>query len=66
MSMNRIWPAGAMTAQNATITAVISLPCSHISCAPPMMVVLDSRPTAESPISGAVFGEDERERRRDR
>ena len=46
---------GETTAQNATATAVTSRPCSHISCAPPMMVVLAVRPTASSPISGIVL-----------
>jgi hypothetical protein len=44
-----------MIAQNATTTAVIVSPCCDISYAPPTMVVLAWRPTAESPISGAVL-----------
>ena len=53
--MNAMNDPGAITAQNATITAVISLPRVHISCAPPRIVVDASRPTAESPISGVVL-----------
>ena len=44
-----------MTAQNATITAVSSWPCTHIWYAPPIMDVLAWRPTADSPISGEVL-----------
>ena len=54
-SMQSRYTDGEITAQNATTTAVISRPCSHISCAPPMMVVLAARPTASSPISGIVL-----------
>ena len=53
--MNKMYPAGAITAQNATIAAVTAWPCTHMSYAPPAMVVLAWRPTTESPISGAVL-----------
>src|SRR5260370_18063268 len=35
--------------------AVSSRPCTHISYAPPRMVVLAWRPTAERPIMGCVL-----------
>ena len=57
---------GDTTAQKATTTAVISRPCIHISCAPPMMVVLAVRPTASSPISGIVFATIRTTQRRER
>ena len=47
-----IWMAGATSEQNTTITAVIGSPRSHISMAPPRIVVLVWRPETESPING--------------
>ena len=43
-----------MPAQNITITAVTRSPSCHIWSTPPKMVVLDERPTAESPMSEVV------------
>ena len=48
-TMNR---PGATTAQNATLTAANSLPRSQVSLAAPRMVVEESSPATDIPISG--------------